>query len=323
MAFAFVSPPGYRDPDFADPCRVGVEEIMRSSELVRVSLPALALVPLALVGACDLLGIPQELEIPIPLDTPPVEIDVGGAVGTAISQACSEPTAASCEGIALICQADNGGTPCDPVDLPAQFPKECPNLDGDMVSADSLLPPEVKEAAEVKFAIPVDLAEMLSAQGVDSSEQVKQISFNKIDLAWDENSLTFDAPVLDVYVGPAADDVTDPAALISDPAFTKVGTVGKDLDDDGAFDVGQAAGVADTVPLNFVSGGNDTFNEALRTFTFTLVLAAPEGQAVGLKDVEGSSEPVKVARPDGVATVRLKSELSFKVNLVEALQAGQ
>jgi hypothetical protein len=292
---------------------------MRSFPVVRSSIPAVALLPLAFVGGCDLLGIPTELDIPIPLDTPPVEIDVGGAVTTAVSQSCSSPDAASCQGIALICQADNGGAPCDPVDLPAEFPKECPNLEGETVSAEELLPEEVKKAAEVKFAIPVDIADLMTDNGVDSADQVKQISFTKVDLSWDDNSLTFDAPVFDVYVGPVVDDGGDPAELIASADFAKVGTLGKDLDDDGTFDVGQEAGVADSVPLTFAEGGNDRFNEALRSFTFTLVLAAPEGQALALKEVAGS-DPAEVARPDGVATVRLRSELSFKVNIADALQ---
>jgi len=284
---------------------------MRLPFIVRAPLSALALVPVALVGACDVLGIPRELDIPIPLDTPPVDIDVTVAVASAVEQACSDPTAPSCEGIGLICQADNGGTVCDPVDLPEQFPKECPNLRGETVSADELMPEEVKDAAELKFAIPVNIADLLSAQGVTSADQVKQISFSKVDLSWEENSLTFDAPVFDVYVGPHVDDVSDPAALIAGGEFARVGSVGKDLDDDGDFDVGQVAGV-------FVTGGNDAFNEALRAFTFTLVLAAPDGQALGLKEIP-NTDPVEVARPGGVATVKLKSELSFKVNLVEAL----
>lgn len=294
---------------------------MRLPDVIRKSVTVVALLPVALSAGCDLLGIPSEVDVPIPLDTPPIDIDVGAAVGTAVSQACSDPAAASCEGISLICQASNDGTACDPVDLPPEFPAECPNLAGETVSADDLLPDDVKKAAEIKFAVPVDLADLLSEQGVSSADQVKQISFTKVDLSWESNSLTFDAPVLDVYVGPKVDDTNDPAALIASGEFTKVGTVGKDLDDDGAFDVGQEAGVADAVPLNFVEGGNDTFNEALRTFTFTLVLAAPEGQSVSLKEVAGS-DPLEVARPDGKATIKMKSELSFKVNLAEAIQGN-
>jgi hypothetical protein len=294
---------------------------MKLAMVVRNSLSAAALLPVALSAGCDLLGIPSEVDVPIPLDTPAVDIDVGGAVGAAVAQACSDPAAESCNGIGLICQANNGGTACDPVELPAQFPAACPTPNGDTVSANDLLPADVKKAAEIKFAIPVDLADLLSEQGVSSSDQVKQISFKKVDISWEANTLTFDAPVLDVYVGPHVDDTSDAAALIANADFKKVGTVGKDLNDDGTFDVSQEAGVADAVPLNFVEGGNDTFNEALRSFTFTLVFAAPEGQGLSLKEVPGS-DPLKVARPDGVGTIKLKSELSFKVNLAEAIQGN-
>jgi hypothetical protein len=287
-----------------------------------------ALASLALVGGCDLLGIPTEVEIPIPLDTPPVEVDVGGAVDEAVEGACDDPDDAACVSLGLICRAENGpppaegGDPCSPPVLPPEFPKEVENLDGEIVSADSLVPEDVKKASQLKFAIPIDLAEALANQGVSSADQVKQISFNKVDLAWEENGLTFDAPVLDLYIGPKVDDVGDPAELIATSGFAKIGTVGKDLDDDGSFDVGQEALVADAVPLTFVEGGNERFNEALRSFAFTLVLVAPDGQQVTLKEVEGSS-PVKVFAPDGLAKLKVKSELSFKVNLADALSSAQ
>jgi hypothetical protein len=289
---------------------------------IRSFVPAMALVPVALVSGCDLLGIPQEVEIPIPLDTPPVDIDIGEAVDAALSEACPTDDAESCQGISLICQADNGGTPCSPVELPADFPQRVPTLQGETVPADDLLPQGVKDAAALKFAVPVDLEESLADSGVQSADQVEQISFKAVKVAWDENTLTFDVPVLDVYVGPFVDDVSKPEELIASSDFKLVGTVGKNTDDDQeGFEVGQEAGVADEVPLTFVEGGNDTFNEALRTFSFTLVFAAPDDQTLTLKEVEGSS-PVEVARPDGKAKIRIKSELSFKVNFADALTGG-
>jgi hypothetical protein len=299
-------------------------------------LPALsarsALTPtftaLALASGCDLLGIPTEVEIPIPLDTPPIEVDVGGAVDDAVDGACDDPEDAGCKSLVLVCRAENGAPPssgadpCDPATLPPQFPKEIENLDGEIVSADELVPEDVKKAAQLKFAIPVDLADVLAEQGVASADQVQQISFRKVDLSWEENTLTFDAPVLDLYIGPKVDDLGDPAALVADPAFEKIGTVGKDLDEDGTFDVGQEALTADAVPLNFVEGGNDKFNEALRTFTFTLLMVAPEGQEVTFKEVPGT-DPVKVFAPDGAAKLKIKSQLSFKVSLADALSTAE
>jgi hypothetical protein len=302
---------------------------------LRRSLPAVCLVPLSLVGACDVSGIPapdsapasgsepppSELELPIPLDTPPVELDVGGPVAEAVSSACTDPASPSCGGIAAICKADNDGAACDPVVLPPRFPKEVEDpLTGETVSADSLLPDEVVSAAEVRFALPVDLAALLENQGVSSADQVKQISFSKLELSWQDNGLTFDVPVLDVYVGPKVDDVSDPAALIARDGFDKVGTVGKDLNDDGQFDVGQEAATSGLVPVSFVAGGTDAFNEALRTLSFTIVLAAPDGQSLTLREVPGT-DPIEVARPGGTARVKMTSELTFTVDLAGTLGA--
>ena len=58
----------------------------------------------------------------------------------------------------------------------------------------------------------------------------------------------------------------NPEALITEADFTKVGTVGIDADGEGGLDVGQVAGGTGQVPLSFVDGGNDAFNEALKSF---------------------------------------------------------
>lgn len=284
---------------------------------LRWSSLSFLLAPFVLGTGCDVLG---PVELPVPLDSPPVDIDVGGPVGEAVDSSCEDPLAASCTGIAAICQAETGA-PCNPVDLPAQFPKDIDiDDDGDIdQSAEELLPEAVKEAAQIKVALPVDLGGFLKDAGVSSPDQVEDIKFDAIKLSWAENSLTFDAPVFDVYVGPSVDaaDLVDVAALIANSDFIRVGSIGKDLDDATAgFEVGQVAGVADDVDLSFIDGGSAIFNDALKSFAFTLVVAAPDGQSVSLKELAGDA--TKVARPDGAAKISLKANLVYTVNLGKA-----
>jgi hypothetical protein len=257
-----------------------------------------------------------QLDLPVPLSTPAFDLDVGSAIDQAVTAACPAADAVSCQGIALICQAESGA-PCDPVDLPAQFPAEI-DVDGTTTRAEDLLPAEVADAARPQVAIPVDLGQALADAGASDPEQVKSVSFDEVFITWEENSLSFDAPVLDVYVGPAANDVSDPEALIASGDFVKVGTVGKDIDPDTAgFEVGQLAETTGQVPLAFVAGGNDAFNERLRSLAFTMVLSAPEGQSLTLKAVDGDDS--KVRKPDGAAAIKLEATLTYTIDVAGAL----
>ena len=137
------------------------------------------------------------VELPIPLDSPPVDVDVGTPIGEAIDSSCTDPAAASCATIAALCKVENDGEVCDPVTLPPTFSKEVDvnedgTVDGD---ASDLLPDEVKTAAEIKVALPVDVGSLLEAGGVSSPDQVKDVKVSGLALGWDKNSLTFDAPV--------------------------------------------------------------------------------------------------------------------------------
>lgn len=277
---------------------------------MRSSLLALALATPALIGACELF--PSTVDLPLPLDTPPFDVDVGAAVDEGTTSACAAPDSLSCQGIGIICQAE-AGAPCDPVDLPPRFPAEI-DVDGTPTKAEDLLPEEITDAARIKLAIPVDLTSTLADAGVTDPAQVKAITFTEVAIGWEANSLTFDAPVLDVYVGPQSDDLSDPEALVADAAFVKVGSVGIDLDEAApGFEVGQLAGTTGAVPLTFVAGGNDAFNDRLKEFAFTLVLVAPDGQTVKLKAVDGDA--TKVQRPDGEASIKLESTLTWTVDL--------
>jgi hypothetical protein len=269
----------------------------------------------AATTACGL--IPTEIPVPIPLNSPSVDVDVGAGVDDAVASVCADEEDAACKSIALICRAETGAD-CDPIDLPDQFPREIEVEEGDVRDVLDLLPDELKDAAQLKFAIPADLTDALAGEGVSDPSQVKSIAFEQVFITWEENSLTFDAPVLDVFVGPFAEDVTDPDGLLASGDFTKVGTIGRDLDEaTPGFEIGQVAGETGQVPLSFIEGGNAAFNDALRALSFTLVLALPDGQTLSLKEVEGTS-PVKVRKPDGAAKLKLESILTYTVDLAAA-----
>lgn len=284
---------------------------------MRFPKAAILLVPVAMVGGCDLF--PDDfgtVSLPIPLSSPEVELPVGTAIGDAVDSSCTDPDAASCQGISTLCFAEEGegAAECTPPTLPAQFPKE---VEG--TSAEDILPDAVVDATRLKFALPVDLTELLAAGGVTDTSQVENITIDSVNLDWVENTLTFDAPVLDVYVGPAVDgaDTLDAEALVAREGFEKVGTVGVDVDEENeGFEVGQEAATAGKVPLSFIEGGNDAFNERVKSFAFTVVLIAPEGQQLRLKEVSGDA--TKVRRPDGDAKVKLDGQVTYSVNLVDA-----
>lgn len=287
---------------------------------MRFPIVAILLVPVAMVTGCDLF--PDDfgtVELPIPLSSPSVDLDVGTPVGDAIDSSCESPDAASCAGIVALCQAEEeNDADCVPPTLPAQFPKEV-TVDGNTTKAEDVLPEAVVEATRLKFAIPVDLSELLAAGGVTDTSQVENITFNQVALNWEENGLTFDAPALDVYVGPKVDgtELVDAEALITRSGFEKVGTVGVDTDPDTqGFEVGQIAKTTGKVPLTFIDGGNAAFNEKLKAFAFTMVLVAPAGQELELKEVAGDAS--KVSKPDGAAKIKLEGQITYSVNLAEA-----
>lgn len=292
---------------------------------MRFPIVAILFVPVAMVTGCDLF--PDDfgtVELPIPLSSPSVDLDVGTPVGDAIDSSCESPDAASCAGIVALCQAEEeNDADCVPPTLPAQFPKEV-TVDGNTTKAEDVLPEAVVEATRLKFAIPVDLSELLAAGGVTDTSQVENITFDQVALNWEENGLTFDAPALDVYVGPKVDgtELVDAEGLSTSSGFVKVGTVGVDTDPEAqGFEVGQIAKTTGKVPLTFIDGGNAAFNEKLKAFAFTMVLVAPAGQELKLKEVAGDAS--KVSKPDGAAKIKLEGQITYSVNLAEAAGIGE
>lgn len=292
--------------------------------MLRRVLPVFAVLPLTVsAGGCDIFNalLNEQLEIPIDLTSPPQEFDVTEAVASAETSACETQDSPECRALTAICQSEGGA--CTPPAMPAEFPAQVtvvpgePPIDANQLMADL----GVTEATELELALPVDVAGALAEEGIQSPDVVDAVNIENVVLEWPDNTLTFDVPPVDLYV--ANEDVGTGALqaeqLIADGKVTKVGTIGVDLDGDGTIDVGQVAGSKDGVPVAFVDGGNEVFNEAVKSAAFTLVTAIPEGKGLELKQKDG--DPSKVLKPTGGGTVQLKATLVYTVSASDVVGA--
>lgn len=267
--------------------------------------------PLALAG-CALFGGPVDVGVRVLTD--PVEVDVGADVDDRVDALCADPEAASCAGPAALC-ALHHGEPCDPVVLPGELAVAL-DVDGDgtLETVDQLLGHEVMQEARLAFALPIDLTDELDC---GSGDALEDLSLDEVRVAWPRNTLTFDAPVLDVFVGPPSDG--DAEELLDQGGFTRIGRLGRDIDGDGALDVGQEAGSTEDTPLSWVSGGQEALEDAVRGVTFTIVVASADGHEVSLLPVDG--EPDLVHRPDGVARVAFAATVRYRVKAAKGADA--
>lgn len=281
----------------------------------------LASLAFSLLGsACDVFSfLQQDVEIPLDLTSPPTDVDVDGPIAEAEGSACSAADSAACIALTAICQTEDGRD-CGTPSMPDEFPGTVDLPGGGSADANQLMEDMgVTEASEIELALPVDVASALANEGVQTPDAVKEVVIDAVVLQWPENSLTFDAPIIDLYI--ANEDVgegaVDAEELIANGTVTKVGTIGLDLDDDGTLDVGQVAGGTTDAPVEFVAGGNELFNEAVKGASFTLVTAVPEGAGLALKQKSGDA--ATVLKPAGQAQLQLKATLVYKVSAADII----
>ena len=280
------------------------------------------LVPLA---GCDLISswFQQDIELPVDLVSPPQDFDVTQPITDAETQACNpDPQSAGCQALTAICNTENGRN-CAPPSMPGEFPATI-DVGGNTVTANSVMSDMgITKATEIQLALPVDVSGALAAQGVGSTDAIKAVTIVDVAMQWPANSLTFDAPPLDLYITDqdVGNGPLDAQALITAGTVQKVGTIGLDIDNDGQIDVGQVAGSTSDVPVVFVDGGNDLFNTAVKSAKFTVVTAVPDGK--GLKLKEAADDNTKVLKPTGAGTVQLKATLSYKVSAADIVAATQ
>jgi hypothetical protein len=281
----------------------------------------LASLGFSLLGsACDLFSfLQQDVEIPLDLTSPPTDVDVDGPIAEAEGSACSAADSAACIALTAICQSEDGRD-CGTPSMPDEFPGTVDLPGGGSADANQLMEDMgVTEASEIELALPVDVASALANEGVQTPDAIKEVVIDAVVLQWPANSLTFDAPIIDLYI--ANEDVgegaVDAEELIANGTVTKVGTIGLDLDEDGTLDVGQVAGGTTDAPVEFVAGGNELFNEAVKGASFTLVTAVPEGAGLELKQKSGDA--ATVLKPAGQAQLQLKATLVYKVSAADII----
>ena len=283
------------------------------------------LLPLALalpLAGCELFGLlDQPLELPIDLTTPPQDFDVSAGVEAVEDGACADDGSPSCLTLTAICESE-AGRDCATPTMPDTFPSELEVVPGEppVQARDMMDELGVSEATEMEIALPVDVAAALEDEGVQTPDAVQNVSIGALVMEWPENTLTFDAPPLDLYIAKEAVEpgALDAEALIASGAVDKVGTIGIDVDGDGEIDIGQAAGSTDAVPVSFVEGGNELMSAAFRTASFTVVTAVPAGKGLTLKESGG-----RVTKPTGAGKVQLKATLVFSVKASDVVNAAQ
>jgi hypothetical protein len=248
------------------------------------------------------IGCGQALDVPLPFQTPPLPIDVDVAVTQSTDAACADPTAESCQGIAGVC-AIEAGAPCNPVTLPAEIPAE---VDGE--SVEEVLGDDLRAAFHPNLSIYAEPGKELP-DNVDT-DRISAVTIESLGIVVTNNTLTFDLPVMDVYVGDSetGDDV---AGRVASGALKKVGVIGQSTDDDTDFEVGIIAGEDADIPLTFVEGGNDILNEAFRSLAFEFVMYVPDDAPIALK---AAADPAKRLSPAGKVDMSLKAQLNYRVS---------
>jgi hypothetical protein len=269
---------------------------------------------------CDMISswFQQDVALPVTLTSPPQTIDVTQPVSDAETQACTDKTSDACTAITAICKTDATDTTCDTnPTIPAEFPAQVTIAGQSEDANQAMATMGITKATEIKLALPVDVASALADQGVQSPAAIKKVGISKVVMQWPSNTLTFDAPPLDIYV--TTDDIgsgpVDVASLISQNKVQKVGTIGLDTNGDGVVDIGQHAGGTDDVPLNFVSGGSDILTKAVTSAKFTVVTAVPDGKGMKLGQKPGDASTD--LKPGGVAKVQLQATLEYTVSAAD------
>jgi hypothetical protein len=277
------------------------------------SLSLALVVSLLPTAGCELLQALQGgsgLEIPVLLESPAIDIDVTTPVLQYEEDTCQDENNLDCVIIQALDLTDDDQI-SDPPRIPEQFPAQV-RVTSPLDQSEEIIDVEewaqsggMLDDVELAYAIDVDLKDALEDR---PPEAVDSVSFRNLRLNWQENSLTFDTLPFDFYV--ATEILTDAGSateMIEQGLVTKVGTVPSQ----GA----EATGEAEIV---FEEGGEDLFADALRSFTFTLVVAIPADAEIRLND---GDQPGTKRKPLGLAKVSIKGDLIYTLNPQDLLNA--
>jgi hypothetical protein len=278
----------------------------------------------ALMGA-ECLNAP--LNVPFDLESPPAEANVTEQVESIEDGMCEDATSRDCLVIMALDATD--GTSETPPRVPNSFPKVVedptnpgtdidvaawfadPNGDGD--TSDGML-----EAARVKQSADVNIAEEVD---FDAS-QIQSVSIDSIAMNWTVNTLTFPTAALDLYISPKPladhDACSDSSilpeecaeALLAAGEVTKIGTL-----------PAQPGGATGEAPIEFVGGGKDALNDAVKTLHFTMVVAVPDETDLSLPEDPNNAD--NLLKPMGESETSMKATLLFTITAADVAGAVQ
>lgn len=253
----------------------------------------------------------EGFSLPLEFESQPYSVDVDEHVVDFEVNACADEDSENCRVIKALDRSDDGEV-SNPPTIPTEFPtevdvEEC-DENGNCASTTVDISQWLDEdglgldvSNQLSTAIGVDLREELGDEldQIGDPSQIDTVSITRLAVDYKENTLTFDVPAVDLYIGPGGLDTDDAAALISAGSVTKVGTLERR---------GQGTGPAN---VEFVSGGSDRFSDAIKSLEFTAVMAVPDSETINLR--EGAAQGT-LQKPGGEAEVTLQVEVTFTVN---------
>lgn len=264
----------------------------------------------AVVGAASGCG-GEGFSVPLAFESQPYEVNVDEHVVDFEVNACADQDSENCRVIQALDRSDDGEV-SNPPSIPTEFPtevdiEECDengNCASTTIDISQWLDEDglgIDVSNQLSTAISVDLREELGddLDRIGDPSQIDSVAISRLAVDYKENTLTFDVPAVDLYIGPSGLDTDDAAALISAGSVTKIGTLERRSEGTGPSDV------------EFVSGGADRFSDAIKSLEFTAVMAVPDSETINLR--EGAAQGT-LQKPGGEAEVTLQVEVTFTIN---------
>jgi hypothetical protein len=273
--------------------------------------PSQRLLPLALAillpaTGCELFEglFSQNFQFPIDMETPTMDLNVTDQVNAIEDALCSDADSYNCAVVKALDYSDDEEI-SDPPRIPDEFPVEVDVVDPVSADTESVNAEEwasdvgLTSDLDLKAVVPMDVTSLL---GGNPPEAIEDVNVTVLALSWKENTFTFDTAPMNLYVADELiADVSDPDRLLEEGQVQLVGTV-----------PARDAGGTGDVPVEFVDGGKEIFNAALKGLRFTLLLALPEDANMSLR--EGAGGPGTRVKPTGDASVTVKATLEYTLN---------
>jgi hypothetical protein len=278
----------------------------------KIMLSALTLSASFGLVACD----GGSFDVPIPLVSPPLPLDISGQVDAAASSLCGDETEIQ-DGVNLgqmVEQLLKEGTTCDDYqglkdELPPTITVVVDESTDTSVEIDVMEQLNATDAfaglKEMRQAIAIDLREQLAAQGVSNPDIISNVSVDNLMIKFPVNNLSIDLVPFELYVGDFGldtegnleDGTSKIEGLLASGDLVKIGTIDK-----------QPAGSVEDLIVNFTDDtSKDAFNERLKNLSFTFMVTIPEDAEVTLTTTaEGN-----LIKPDGMAELSLAADLVF------------